>query len=222
MLIYKEFSFLRFNAFLYSLAGLCAIAVNLIPGQPASFISSILIITVFMVFYCHIAIKSVITENKEKNDLFLMTLPVSPRQLFFSKMLVNGMFFLAVWLLFVGAISLVIVMNDRIPSMVLSLYLLIFILLIPAYSIILSVGMITVSEGWAILALVGCNVVSTVAINMMSNSSGVSEAFELGTFAEIGFIFPSWAMTFSLSMCTITILIISISVVVGFRRKYFF
>lgn len=222
MLMAKEYSFLRGNALLYAIGGICAIAVNLIPGQPASFVSSILIITVFMVFYCHIAMKSVITEKKEKNDLFLMTLPVSARQLFFSKMGVNWSLFVALWLLFIGAISIIVVTSDRIPSMVLSLYLLIFALLIPAYSIILSVGMVMVSEGWAILAVVICNVLSTVAINMMSNSSGVADAFDRGTFGEIGFVFPAWAMTFLISMCIITTLAVLWAVIAGFRRKEFF
>ena len=221
-LLAKECRFLKINALLYSMAGLCAISVNFIPGQVASFISSVLVITVFMVFYSHISIKSVITEKKEKNDLFLMTLPVSTQQLFFSKMVVNWAFFLLLWLLFVGVISAVVMTSNRIPSMVLSSYILIFSLLIAGYSVVFSVGMIMVSEGWAIVALVLSNVVTTVVINLMSNNPEITGSFGLGTFSEIGFIFPSWTPIFMGSMCTIAFLMASITVIVGLRRKEFF
>lgn len=221
-LMAKEWQVLALYTLYYAGGGLLAISLNFIPGQKVSFASSVLLITVFIAFYCHSAMRATITEQKEKNHLFLMTLPVSARKIFFIKMLVNWALFTGVWLLFMAAIALIILFSDRIPSMALSSYLLIFSVFIPAYCIILGVGMITKSESWTILAFIICNISCTVAINLMSSNAEVQSAFSLGTFSEIGLYWPSWAPAIFMSVIGITLAGLLLTSAVGFFRKDFF
>ena len=218
----KELSMLSPHIIGYALIGLLSISLNLIPGEAASFASSILTITAFMVFYCHFAMKSVVAEKKDKNDLFLMTLPVSARQLYFIKLGFNGLVFLIMWLLYVAAIALAVVTSDHMPSVLLSLYLLVFSVVIPAFCIILTVGMITGSEGWTIIALVISNVVSTIIFNVITNSADITSAFSSGTFKEIGFLWPEWSSLVFSVMGAVTAFVVSIVVIKGLRKKDFF
>lgn len=218
----KEWQVLALYTLFYVGGGLLAISLNFIPGQKVSFVSSVLLITVFIVFYCHSAMRATITEQKEKNHLFLMTLPISARKIFFIKMLINWAIFTGVWLLFMATVSLIILFSDCIPSMVLSSYLLIFSIFIPAYCIIFGVGMITKSESLTILAFIICNISCTVAINLMSSNAEVQSAFSLGTFSEIGLYWPSWAPAIFMSVTGITIAGLLLTSAVGFFRKDFF
>lgn len=218
----KEWRLLALYTICYAAGGLLAISLNFIPGQKVAFGSSVLLITVFVSFYCHTAMKATITEQKEKNHLFLMTLPVSARQVFFVKVAMNWAIFTGIWLLFVTAVSLLIMFSDRIPSMALSSYLLIFSVFVPAYCIILAVGMITRSESWTILAFIVCNISCTLAINIMSSNSEVQSAFSLGTYGEIGLYWPSWASTIFAFVVAITFVGLLLTATVGYFRKDFF
>lgn len=218
----KEFSMLSPHLIGYALIGLLSISLNLIPGETVSFASSILMITAFMVFYCHIAMKSIVAEKKDKNDLFLMTLPVSARQLYFIKLSFASLVFILMWLVYVGAVVLITVTSQHMPSVLLSLYFLVFSVVIPAFFIILTVGVITGSEGWTIIALVFTNVVSTIIFNVITNSADITGAYSEGTFSEIGFLWPEWAGLIFGVMGAATALAISVAIIKGVSKKDFF
>lgn len=221
-IFFKDLNFISLHVVVYALIGLISIVINLIPGQTASFMSSILTITAFMVFYCHLIMKSVVAEKKESNDLFLMTLPVSARQLYFFKLGFNVLIFTLMWLLYVAALAAVVMTSDHMPAVVLSIYLLVFSVVIPAFFFILTVSLITRSEGWTIIALVFSNVVSTITFNMVSSSDDITSAFSRGTFSEIGFVWPPWSIPFFGVMAGIAFVAITASVFKGLLKKYFF
>lgn len=218
-LLWKDWQFISLQIIAYPLMGGLFIGVNLIPGEVASFIGSLLVITVFVAFYSHIAIKSVINERKEKNHLFLMTLPISLQLIFFTKMLANWIAFFAVWCFLLTLLVLIIVPSDRIPSAVMTLYILIFLLFIPAFSIILGVGLVSGSEGWTILAFVLCNTIVTVSINLMSSHSEVQTLFSMGTFSELGFVWPSWTTAYLMVVGVTTIAAFAVTIIAGSMQK---
>lgn len=222
VLLWKDWRFISLQIIAYSLMGGIFIGVNLIPGETASFIGSLLVITAFVAFYSHIAIKSVINERKEKNHLFLMTLPISKPLLFFTKMLANWIAFFAVWCFLLALLALLIVLSDRIPSAVLTLYILVFLLFIPAFSTILGVGLVSGSEGLMILAFVLCNTLVTVSINLIASHSEVQALFSMGTFGELGFVWPSWTIAYLVVVGATTITVFTITVVAGSMKKEYF
>lgn len=218
-LLWKDWRLISLQIVAYSAMGCLFIGINLIPGEAGSFIGSLLVITVFVAFYSHIAIKSVIRELKDKNHLFLMTLPISARLLFFTKMLSNWMAFFAVWCLLLVLVSVVMMPSGHIPSMVLTLYVLIFLLFIPAFSLILGVGLVSGSEGWTILIFVFCNTMVTVSINIISRHPEVQASFSMGTFGELGFVWPSWAMTYVIGVAVMTFSVLVITTAAGLVKK---
>ena len=79
MLIAKEFSVLKKQVVCYGALSLLAIAIIAIPHKTAGLLGSILQCTVMIAFYCHITIKSVISEVKEKKLCFVARLTHYPK-----------------------------------------------------------------------------------------------------------------------------------------------
>lgn len=221
-LIWKDWRLISLQVMVYSVMGSLFVGINLIPGEAASFTGSLLVITVFVAFYSHIAIKSVINERKEKNHLFLMTLPLSARLLFFTKMLATWLVFFFVWCLFLAMVALVMIPSDHVPAIVLTLYALIFLLFIPAFAFILGVGLVSGSEGWTILAFVLCNTMVTVSINLLSREPEVQTLFSMGTVGELGLVLPSWTMAYVSGISLITISVLAITIAAGLMKKDYF
>jgi len=176
----------------YFIAGMLSITPNLVAKEAVYFISSIITITLFVAFYCHLAVAVTVFEIREKNNLFLMTLPWSARFLYLAKFAFNWLVFAVMWLAFIAAIASALLFSSGIPSMLFSLYVIIFSLFPAAFSVVLTVGLIARSEGITILTFVLCNVVTTIVSGLLSNHPEVVEGFPLGTFSEIGWIWPSW------------------------------
>ncbi|BCD97864.1 hypothetical protein [Marinagarivorans cellulosilyticus] len=126
------------------------------------------------------------------------------------------------WLLYVAVIAVVITVSNHMPAVVLSLYLMIFAIVVPAYCIILTVSIITGSEGWSIIVIVFSNVVSTVAFNFIASNPEITGAFNAGTFRQLGFIWPSWSESFFVVVGVITLIVITVSIVKGWGKEDFF
>lgn len=221
-LLFKDRHFILPMVLSYLGAGLCAITLNLIRGEAIIIVNSFFILTIFMSFYSHLAMKATLGEIRDRNYFFLVTLPLSSRFLFFSKLAVNWLAFLLLWSAFLVALAITILTSSHIPSMVFSLYVMIFALYPPVFSIILAVGMISRSEGGTILSFVLCNSISTALISLISNTEQVQSGFPKGTFYEIGWTWPSWAGSLALVSFAITLIASLATVTYGARRREFF
>jgi len=205
----------------YLLAGVACIALNFIPHNTAIIVNSFFILTVFMTFYCHLGIKAAVIEVKEHNWQFLMSLPLSARFLLLSTLGFNWAIFMGVWIIYLACIAGSIVWSQHIPSMVLSLYILIFMLYPIVFAFILSASLIFQKEAATIVSFVLGNSIATALISLISNNSEIQQGFAQGTFHEVGWLWPSWTVSYVSLCCLITLVILCITVIIGWRRKYF-
>lgn len=208
-LLYKDWSAGKKLLLVYFFGILFSASVNLIPGQSASFVASVLLITVFMTFYCHLALKLSMLERKDRNDLFLMTLPMSPRQYFIYKWLLGVFIFFTLWCCTLGLLGVYVISSDRIPSMLLSLYFLLFLMYIPSFLITLGVGLNIKNDGVVIFIMVMCNSLVTIATSIIGNLASVQQGFALGIFSQVGFVWPIWAKSYFSVMLVLSLFSIS-------------
>ncbi len=220
-IIFKDFNYIKRLFFVYLGFGLAVLSLNAIANKTSIVVISFFILTIFTAFYCHLAMKTTIFELKDKQWHFLITLPLSSRFLFLSKFLFSWVVFLLMWSVYLAGLALTILPSSHIPSMVFSLYILIFSLYPAAYALILSTGLLMRTEGSVILALVFCNSLSTAIVGLMSNNAEVQNGFPKGTFLEIGWIWPSWAPTLVLVSLAITLTTFIATALVGWNRKHY-
>lgn len=205
----------------YLFAGLASIALNFIPSSTAIAVNSFFILTVFMMFYCHLGMKASVIEVKEKNWQFLMSLPISARFLYLSTLGINWAIFMAMWAIYLTLIATSILLSNHIPSVMLSLFVLIFMLYPVVFAFILSVSLIFQKEGATILSFMLANSIATALISLISNTHEIQQGFTQGTFADIGWLWPSWTPVFVLLCLSFTLVTLAVTATIGWQRKHY-
>ena len=203
MLIAKEFSVLKKQVLCYSALSLLAIAIIAIPHKTAGLLGSILQCTVMIAFYCHITIKSVISEVKEKNHALWLGLPITPNQVQLTKLLSLWVIFFTLWLPFLGLTLAAILSNPYWSAVGPAFYVFGFSLYLPAFALILTSAFITRSEAITIFVLVCTNLGVTMMLNLIPQADEISQAFAAGNIMEAGLIWP--ALLIKLSIISVSI-----------------
>lgn len=221
LLIKNEFSLFKKQIIAYALLTLIALAIMALPSKSAAHLGSILLITGFVAFYCHLITSAIIKERKNKNHLLLITLPVRLKSLVYNKITSVLLIFFSLWIPLYASVMIVISMNDAWPAISLAFYSIGFVLFLPASAVILATAAITFSEGLTILAFVISNVCVSIILNYLPNTGFMQAAFEKGSIAEAGILWPheinSWLVA---EMSLFTLLILAIYLTTHFKRQY--
>lgn len=190
MLITKEFSVLKKQILCYTALSVIAIAIMALPSRSAALFGSILQCTVMISFYCHITMKSVISEVKDKHHALWLGLPITSSRLQLTKLLSLWIVFFALWLPSLVLTFLVILSNPNWPAVAIAFYVFGFSLYLPAFALILTAAFTTRSEGVTIFILVTTNLAVTILLNLIPKADAISQAFAAGTIAQSGLIWP--------------------------------
>lgn len=218
-LIKKDFSLLKRQLLSYSALALIAIVIMFVPHQSVSVLGTIALIFVMVSFYCHIVMKAVVIERKEKNHLFLANLPVSARTLALTKVTTVVLIFLCLW---AAAFALVFCLSINIaylPGAAPANYALYFMCFPPAFALLLAAAVGFYSEGVATLAMVASNMLIVVLLNYIPNSPFMSAAFSAGSIAEVGLLWPTPINTILLLQLSFFAILIAFCYGVCDRRR---
>lgn len=125
-----------------------AVSIALMPlGRAAAYVGSVLLICVLIVLNIFLVMSGVVQERKDKVLVFLLSLPISPKQYTAAKIVSNTIGFVVPWLLLTAATVVTTrvswIPDGTIPFLVAVLGYLFF-----YYCLLLAVGLVSDSTGW--------------------------------------------------------------------------
>lgn len=205
----------------YGLLALCAAAIMCVPHKTANFFGTILMVFVMVAFFCHLVMRAVIEERKAHNHLFLMTLPVSTRQLMVTKVTAVTLMFCSIWIPAVALTGLLSLVNDHWSGVALAFYAVSFFSYLPAFALILLAAIFTFSEGITILAFTLSNMLVVLVLNFVPQSDFMQEAFAQGSIAEAGFIWPDQITLLIFAELTLFIALMTLCYCAAFCKNTF-
>jgi len=158
LLVLKDWYLQRWLIIGSLVGGAMALAITVLTGKAGFFIGLILLVTVLVVEGAQLAVSTVITERKEQNLAFVMSLPISYREYTMSKILANILIFLVPWALVLSGCLIILLaapgaVHGLVPYVtIMGAYLLV------STCAILCVTLMTESQGWATAAIIVGNV----------------------------------------------------------------
>ncbi len=125
-----------------------AVAIALMPlGRAAAYVGSVLLICVLIVLNIFLVMSGIVQERKDKVQVFLLSLPLSPMQYTAAKIVSNTIGFVVPWLLLTAA-TVVTVRVSWIPDGTIPFLAAVLGYLFFYYCLLLAVGLVSDSTGW--------------------------------------------------------------------------
>ncbi len=154
-LVVKDLMIMRNFVMLYWLGGFLSVAfVVLASGEVASTIGSILFIAAMAGAGVHALFQTIVEEKIKMNLPFIMSLPVTVREYTSAKLIANLLIFGSVWLTLSAASFVVFVGDDGMPVGSMPFLSIVLVGILAAYTVMLTITVVTASQGYAIFATV--------------------------------------------------------------------
>ena len=218
-LVRKDFLQLRLQIITYGILAIGAAAIMSVPHKTAFHFGTIAMIFVMIAFYCHLVVRAVIVERKAKNQLFLMTLPISARQLVVSKVTAATLIFLSLWVPAALLISCLSLINDHWSGAALALHAVSFCSYLPAFALTLVAATISFSEGITALAIIASNMLVVLVLNFVPVSDFMQAAYAQGSIAEAGYVWPNQITLLILAELSAFLVLMALCYLAAFKRQ---
>lgn len=169
-LILKDLYLARWLIIGSIVAGVASLAIA--PLSPVSFyVGSVMFLCVLILLNVTTVMLAVTGERKERVSLFILSLPISTAQYATAKLLANCIAFLVPYLLLTAA-SVLVIKISAIPAGFIPFSLAVMGFILFYYSLLLTVSMVTQSQGWHTAVIVFGNVcVNFVIAGLLSKPS---------------------------------------------------
>jgi ABC-type transport system involved in multi-copper enzyme maturation permease subunit len=154
-LVLKEWYFQRWTGALYVAGGMVSLAALAGKSNGMFYLATVLLLSVMIGIGATIAITAGVDERKEQTLPFLMTLPISPREYATAKLAANTSLFIVPWALLSLATLLMIGFSGG--SGLTPYAAIVLTELLAAFCLVLSVAIVTESQGWTIGVMVATN-----------------------------------------------------------------
>ncbi|NJK46356.1 MAG: hypothetical protein HC933_20815 [Pleurocapsa sp. SU_196_0] len=172
-IILKDWHFQRGTILGFLGMGAIALVLLSIPGQWWFAAGSILLITVLITFGALLVTSTIINERTTRTLPFLMSLPIDMRGYTTAKILGNLLIFCIPWSMLLMASFVVITTRDALPDGLVPYAIVILTEIFVGYCLLLSVALITESQGWMSLTIVIGNLAFNAFLFFVSNLPGV-------------------------------------------------
>ena len=151
-----------------------AASVVLMPlGREAAYVGSVLLICVLIVLNIFLVMSGIVQERKDKVQVFLLSLPISPMQYTAAKIASNAIGFVVPWLLLTAA-ALVTIRVSWIPDGTVPFVAAVLGYLFFYYCVLLSVGLVSDCTGWHAAVITFGNVSVNFLIAFLSGLPSVT------------------------------------------------
>ncbi len=214
-LIQKDWQLYRLFILIYTLLGITASGLLLIPATFAFHAGIVILVTVLIGASAHICISSVVVEKKEFQLSFLMGLPIKPLDYALSKLL-GGLFIYGVCWLSVIVFTAAIILVTDLPNGMLPLLLLCAVELFLATAILLGIGVVTGSEPATIICLVLLNLLFNL---FMFSVAGLSEINQYLWTATAVFNSTFWWII--VAEISLLVIVLALSIYIKSRQRCF-
>lgn len=152
---------------------LISLAILGTPHHIAFYMGSIILLTVVVAGGAFMLFSTTITEKKEQNLPFMMTLPVAPVELGLAKMIANLGVFVPFWIAVVAAFTFLILFS-HIPVGILVLFWVVALHTLMNYVLVMATCLVWENEGLSITAMVLTNLSINPLIMYMGNNVEIS------------------------------------------------
>ncbi|MCP8899065.1 ABC-2 transporter permease [Gilvimarinus xylanilyticus] len=136
--------------------GILGLAILGYPHAWAFYMGCVTLLTVMIAAGFHAISTTIIGEKKEQTTPFIMSLPVRPSEYVLAKVIANCVIFLVPWCVVVTGVVFL-TLTTPIPNGILQFLVLMCVLLIMNYAIVLTVTVVSESEGLSIFFMVLVN-----------------------------------------------------------------
>lgn len=219
LLIKRDIIKLKTQLLSYGGVTLVGMALLGYPNEKVALLGGILCVFAMVALYCHLVFKNVVLEAKEKNHLFLMTLPITASQLAQVKVISSLLAYLIVW---VPAFLTLFLLNEICSywsSGTLVFQVQGFALYLSAFALALSVAIVSRSEGWTIAAWILSNLLVVIFLNIVPSSEYMQTAFSAGSVGEVGVVWPSTANVVLAVELLVFLVLIAVAFTAAVRQK---
>jgi len=161
---------------LYVVGGILGLVIFSMPYSYSFYMGCVILMTVMIAAGFHMISLTVINEKKEQTLPFIMSLPIRPVDYAMGKLITNLMVFMMPWaMLTLGLVF--ITLFGPISDGLLPFLLLISFQLVVNHIIVLSLTIITESEGWSIFFMVIVNLFLNPIIMLLARNPDFYEYF---------------------------------------------
>jgi ABC-2 type transport system permease protein len=150
-LILKDLYLVRWMIAGSLVAGAVAIAM-MTRGRMSSYVGGVSLICTFIILNIFVVMGNVVQERKDKVQLFLLSLPISPMQYTAAKVLSSSIAFVGPWLVLSAAV-LVVIDVSPLPNGVIPFWVAVLAYLFMYYCALLAVALVVDSTGWHATAI---------------------------------------------------------------------
>jgi ABC-2 type transport system permease protein len=173
-LILKDWYFQRTAILLAFAGGALSLGIVCIGNQASFTIGLILLVTVMVMISAMTVMGNVLGERENQTLAFAMTLPISYLEYTTSKILGNLLIFVPFWLtMLAGSVCLIVVSPAIHGFFAFAIIMAVEILL--STCMMIAVGLVTESKGWAISAMVVGNVALNLVGYLVAHIPGIKE-----------------------------------------------
>lgn len=155
-------------------AGILALALLQRGGEVWMVLGSTWYFVAIIILACMVPIGLIVNERKKQTLAFVMSLPVSSTEYTIAKLVATWVTFLGPWLLLLAVAFTLVVTRHLIPLGAIPIMLILALLPVVGFSLILSVALVSESEGWAMAATVICNSSYGLAWYLFSKASSLT------------------------------------------------
>ena len=154
-LIGNDLKINRTPILLWSLTAVAGIVVAyLIPGLVAANIGFCLLASAIIGVGIHMLAHTVLYDNLKGTHIFIMSLPLNFKQYTVAKLSVNILVFYSMWVLLSAACIYVTFTRGIFPAGSLPMMLMVLLSILPVYSLMLSISILTQSIGYTVVTVV--------------------------------------------------------------------
>lgn len=162
---------------IYLAGGILGLAIFSMPHSYGFYMGCVILSTVMISSGFHMINLTTINEKKEQTLPFIMSLPIRPIDYAMGKLIANLLIFTVPWLMLTLGLVFVTLFGP-VPDGLLPFLLLISFQLVVNYMIVLSLAIITESEGWSIFAMVITCLFLNPVIMLLSRNPAFYEYFD--------------------------------------------
>lgn len=161
-----------------TVAGLFSIALTAF-SDVGYFVGSLLFITTLVAFGIMLVMYGLAQEREKQIHLFVLSLPVTARDYYVSKVVSTVLCFLAPWFVCAVAVVLSILTLDSVPDGSLAYAVVMLLYFVCNFCLFLGIVLSTLSEKVMIAAIIGTNICITLSLQLFTRVPALGDALEV-------------------------------------------
>lgn len=173
-LILKDVSFHKRVVLSYLLATFVLVSATYMGAQNPQ-IAGVALMTMMVPYGIHLLVASVIRENHEKTEQFILALPITAETYARAKMVSGFVLFAALWLPFTLVSLAAIYWGGILSNGWFSFTLVSFVKILALYSMTLAVALVSRSPGWTLMAVLAATPLFGAAIWLFEAIGGITD-----------------------------------------------